>query len=51
MPTKQAALAQGQQILELNRIQVLQTQAERWDGKLPTNLYGSAPIPIINQSH
>jgi regulator of protease activity HflC (stomatin/prohibitin superfamily) len=48
---KQAALAQGQQVLELNRIQVLQTQAERWDGKLPENLYGSAPIPIINQSH
>lgn len=48
---KQAALAQGQQVLELNRIQVLQTQAERWDGKLPTNLYASAPIPIINQTH
>ncbi len=45
---KQAALAQGQQVLELNRIQVLQTQAERWDGKLPQNMYASAPIPILN---
>jgi len=30
---------------------VLQTQAEKWDGKLPQNLYASVPIPIINQSH
>jgi prohibitin 2 len=45
---KQSALVQGQQVLELTRIQVLQTQAERWDGKLPQNLYASAPMPIIN---
>ena len=47
---KQTALVQGQQVLELNRIQVLQTQAERWDGKLPQNMYASAPIPIISQN-
>lgn len=23
-------------------------RAERWDGKLPTNIYGSAPIPFLN---
>jgi len=23
-------------------------RAERWDGKLPVNIYGSAPIPFLN---
>lgn len=25
-------------------------QAERWDGKLPTQLFGSAPLPMLNVS-
>jgi hypothetical protein len=34
-------------VLELNRTRVQQTQTERWDGKLPTNMCASAPIPIL----
>ncbi len=47
---KQAALAGGQQVLELNRIAVEQTKAERWNGQLPQNVYASAPLPFF-QSH
>ena len=42
------ALAQSAQILELRRIQVEQTKAERWDGKLPEAVYAGAPIPFLN---
>lgn len=35
-------------ILELKRIGVEQTRAERWDGKLPENMYSGAPIPFLN---
>lgn len=24
---------------------------EKWDGKLPVNLYGSAPVPFLNIAH
>jgi len=43
-----AALAANQGVLELRRIEVEQTKAQRWDGKLPTAMYGSAPIPFLN---
>lgn len=44
-----AALAsQGQGILELKRINVEQTRAEKWDGKLPEAIYAGAPIPFLN---
>jgi regulator of protease activity HflC (stomatin/prohibitin superfamily) len=46
-----AALTQGAQVLELRRIQVEQTKAERWNGQLPTSVYGSAPIPFMNVGH
>jgi prohibitin 2 len=46
-----AALVQGAQVLELRRIQVEQTKAERWNGQLPTSVYGSAPIPFLNVAH
>ncbi|MET3133598.1 prohibitin 2 [Oxalobacteraceae bacterium GrIS 1.11] len=42
------ALAQSKDVLELRRIEVEQTKANRWDGALPTSLYGSAPIPFFN---
>jgi prohibitin 2 len=42
------ALAQSAQILELRRIQVEQTKAEKWDGKLPEAVYAGAPIPFLN---
>jgi len=42
------ALAQNKEVLELRRIEVEQTKASRWDGVLPTSVYGSAPIPFLN---
>lgn len=46
-----AALASGAQVLELRRITVEQTKAERWNGQLPAAIYGSAPIPFMNAGH
>jgi regulator of protease activity HflC (stomatin/prohibitin superfamily) len=43
-----AAISQNPQVLELRRITVLQTQAERWNGQLPTNMYAGAPLPFMN---
>ena len=42
------ALAQSKDVLELRRIEVEQTKANRWNGALPTSIYGSAPIPFLN---
>lgn len=44
---KNAAIAQSSQVLELQRIQVEQTKAEKWDGKLPEAIYAGAPIPFL----
>jgi regulator of protease activity HflC (stomatin/prohibitin superfamily) len=43
-----AALAQNKEVLELRRIEVERIKAERWDGKLPENMYASAPLPFLN---
>jgi regulator of protease activity HflC (stomatin/prohibitin superfamily) len=43
-----AALAQNKEVLELRRIEVDRVKAERWDGKLPQNMYASAPLPFLN---
>lgn len=46
-----AALAQNREVLELRRIEVSMELAKaqhKWDGKLPTAIYGSAPIPFMN---
>jgi regulator of protease activity HflC (stomatin/prohibitin superfamily) len=43
-----AALAQNKDVLELRRIEVEQTKAAKWDGKLPTAIYAGAPIPFLN---
>jgi prohibitin 2 len=45
-----SALAQGSNVLELRRIEVERTKAEKWDGKLPEAIYASAPIPFLNVS-
>ncbi|MDQ6628845.1 MAG: SPFH domain-containing protein [Pseudomonadota bacterium] len=45
-----AALAQNKDVLELRRIEVAMTQAKTWNGVLPVNVYGSAPIPFMNLS-
>jgi len=47
LKVQNAALAQNKDVLELGRIQVDQTKAERWDGKLPEAIYAGAPIPFI----
>lgn len=38
---KAEALRENPKLVELNAV-------EKWDGKLPQNLYGSAPIPFLN---
>jgi regulator of protease activity HflC (stomatin/prohibitin superfamily) len=43
-----AALVQSNSVLELRRIQVEQTKADRWNGQLPTAIYAGAPIPFLN---
>ncbi|MEJ1965896.1 MAG: hypothetical protein WDO56_31855 [Gammaproteobacteria bacterium] len=43
-----AALSQNHDVLELRRIEVEQTQASRWNGQLPQNVYAGAPIPFLN---
>jgi len=43
-----AALAQNKDILELRRITVEQTKAEKWNGQLPSAIYAGAPIPFLN---
>jgi prohibitin 2 len=41
------AIANNKDVLELKRIQVLQTRANRWNGvEVPNQFYGSAPIPL-----
>lgn len=43
-----AALSQNKDVLELRRIEVEMEKAKSWDGKLPVNMYGSAPVPFMN---
>jgi prohibitin 2 len=43
-----AALVQSNNVLELRRIQVEQTKADRWNGQLPGAIYAGAPIPFLN---
>lgn len=45
-----AALAQNKDVLELRRIEVERTKAERWNGALPTSIYAGTPIPFLNVS-
>lgn len=42
-----AALAQNKDVLELRRIEVDMERAKRWNGEVPTTMYGSAPIPFV----
>ena len=45
------ALAQNKDVLELRRIEVERTKAERWNGQLPSAIYAGAPIPFLNVTH
>lgn len=48
MRIKTNALAQSKTLVEYERVQVEKIQAEKWNGELPQNIYGSAPLPILN---
>jgi len=43
-----AALAQNKDVLELRRIEVERTKADKWNGQLPQAVYAGAPIPFLN---
>jgi regulator of protease activity HflC (stomatin/prohibitin superfamily) len=43
-----AAIRAQAEALKTNPNLVELRRAERWDGKLPTNIYGSAPIPFLS---
>jgi len=45
-----AALAQNKDVLELRRIEVERTKAEKWNGVLPAAIFAGAPIPFLNVS-
>lgn len=48
LKVQNAALAQNKDVLELRRIEVEQTKANRWNGQLPQSIYAGAPIPFMN---
>jgi regulator of protease activity HflC (stomatin/prohibitin superfamily) len=48
LKVQNAALTQNRDVLELRRIEVEQTKAEKWNGVLPTAIYAGAPIPFLN---
>lgn len=45
------ALKQGSEVIELRKVEALLEAAKKWDGKLPVNIYGSAPLPLLNLSN
>jgi prohibitin 2 len=51
MKVQNVALQQSKDVLDLRRIQVEQTKADRWNGQLPTAIYAGAPIPFFNPPH
>lgn len=43
-----AAIRESKDVLELERIKVEGIKAARWNGQLPTSVWGQAPIPFMN---
>lgn len=35
-------------LLQLRQIENQKQAIEKWDGALPQNMYGSAPVPFLN---
>lgn len=50
LKVQNAALAQNKDVLELRRIEVELTKANRWNGQLPQNVYAGTPVPFF-QAH
>ena len=48
LEVQNSALSKNKDVLELRRIEVEQTKAARWDGKLPEAIYAGAPTPFLN---
>lgn len=44
----QSQAANNDKFIQLKQLEVQQAFANRWNGVLPTNLYGSAPIPFLD---
>lgn len=44
------ALAKNRDVLELRKIEVERIKWSRWDGALPSHIYGSAAVPFIDAS-
>jgi len=42
------ALTRSKEVLELRRIEVEKTKAEKWNGVLPSAIYAGAPIPFMH---
>lgn len=43
----QSEAANNAKYIQLKQLEVQKAFADKWDGKLPQNLYGSAPIPFL----
>lgn len=48
MKIKTESLMQSQSLIEYEKVQVEKIQANKWNGQLPTAIYASAPLPILN---
>ena len=48
LKVQNAALSQNKDVLELRRVEVELEKAKKWNGALPVNMYGSAPVPFMN---
>lgn len=46
----QSDAANNEKYIALKRLEVELEQAKKWNGVLPVNVYGSAPIPFLNVS-
>ena len=44
----QSSAANNDKYIQLKQLEVQQTFANKWNGQLPTNLYGSARIPFLD---
>lgn len=42
------ALSQSSSVIELRKVEAMLEFAKKWDGKLPINIYGSAPLPLLD---